>query len=135
MEGTITHYWFENKNVGLPRTLFYRITIPFEPFDSGLGYVEQPKRTALVVEWMNFGLQDPAVLDGAEIAMGQPPDVETSIYLGVAHNWYQIDKLIMSRSGSFYRITVVGTVEFSREGVAKDELFAMEAAAMYRDAA
>jgi hypothetical protein len=35
-EGTIEHYWFENERVGLARTLFRRIRIPFEPFDSGL---------------------------------------------------------------------------------------------------
>ena len=34
--GTIEHYWFENPHVGLPLTLFHRIIIPLEPFDSGL---------------------------------------------------------------------------------------------------
>jgi hypothetical protein len=40
-EGTIEHYWFENATVGLPRTLFHRIRIPFEPFDSGLEFARE----------------------------------------------------------------------------------------------
>lgn len=121
--------------MGLARTLFHRISIPFEPFDSGLDYVEQPERTELVVEWINLGLNDPAALDGIEIAMGRTPDVEASIYLGAAHNWYQIENLTLSRHGSRYRVTSVGTVEFAREGVANDERFALEAMAVYRGAA
>jgi hypothetical protein len=46
LEGTIEHYWFENEHVGLARTLFHRICIPFEPFDSGLDYVAQPERSS-----------------------------------------------------------------------------------------
>ena len=59
LEGVIEHYWFENAHVGLARTLFHRIRIPFEPFDSGLEYVEQPERTELVVEWIKLGLDGP----------------------------------------------------------------------------
>jgi hypothetical protein len=135
LDGTIEHYWFENKHVGLTRTLFHRILIPLAPFDSGLDYVEQPERTELVVEWINLGLKDPAALNGIEIAMGRTRDVEASIYLGAAHNWYQIEKLILTLVGSRYRVTSVGTVEFAREGVAQDEPFAFEASAVYRGAA
>jgi hypothetical protein len=135
LEGVIEHYWFENEHVGLARTLFHRIRIPFEPFDSGLGYVEQPEQTELVVEWINLGLGDPAALDGAEIAMGQTPDVEASIYLGAAHNWYEIDKLTLARDGLRYKVVGVGTVAFSREGVANDERFCFEATVVYRGAA
>ena len=132
MPGTIEHYWFENEKIGLRRTLFHRICIPFEPFDSGLDYVEQPERTELVIEWINLGLDDPAALDGVEIATGRTPDVEASIYIGAAHNWYQIEKLTLTREGAFYRIVSAGIVEFSREGVASDERFAFEAVAIYR---
>lgn len=134
-EGTIEHYWFENEHVGLARTLFHRMCIPFEPFDSGLDYVPQPERTELVVEWMNLGLEDPAELDGVRIAMGQTPHVEASIYLGGAHNWYHIEKLTLTRDGSRYRVVGTGTVEFEREGVGKDERFAFEAMVAYRGAA
>ena len=135
LEGTIEYYWFANESVGLARTLFHRIRIPFEPFDSGLDYVSQPERTELVVEWINLGLDDPDALDGVEIAMGRTPDIEASIYLGAAHNWYQIEKLTLARYGTRYRVVSVGTIEFSREGVANDERFIFEAMALYRGAA
>lgn len=135
LEGTIEHYWFENEHIGLPRTLFHRIRIPFEPFDSGLDYLPQPERTELVVEWINLGLENPAALDGVEISMGRASDFEASVYLGAAHNWYQIEKLTLVRDGSRYRVASVGTVEFAREGVAKDEPFTLEAMAVYRGAA
>lgn len=35
--------------------------------------------------------------------MGQTPDVEASIYLGAAHNWYIIEKLTLARDGSRYK--------------------------------
>jgi hypothetical protein len=135
LEGVIEHYWFENEHVGLARTLFHRIRIPFESFDSGLEYVQQPEQTELVVDWINLGLDDPAALDGVEIAMGQTPDVEASIYLGASHNWYEIEKLTLARDGSRYRVAGVGTVKFSREGVSNDERFSFEAMAVYRGAA
>ena len=135
LEGAIEHYWFKNENVGLASTLFHRIRIPFAPFDSGLDYVPQPESTELVVEWINLGLDDPAALDGVEIAMGRTTDVEASIYLGAAHNWYQIEKLTLTREGSRYRVVSEGTVEFTREGVGQDERFVLEAWAVYRGAA
>lgn len=126
LPGTIEHYWFESEHVGLSRTLFHRIHVPFEPFDSGLDYIEQPERTGLVVEWINLGLANPSALDGVEIAMGGTPEFEASIYLGGAHNWYQIEKLTLSQEGPHYRVAVSGTVEFAREGVARNEWFAFE---------
>ncbi len=135
LPGTIEHYWFENKHVGLSRTLFHRIRVPFEPFYSGLDYISQPETTELVVEWINLGLADPAALDGVEIAMHRTPNVEASIYLGAAHNWVQIEKLTLSQEGSCYRVSVSGLVELAREGVACDEWLAFEAIAVYGGAA
>jgi hypothetical protein len=87
------------------------------------------------VEWINLGLSDPAALDGVEISTGQTPDVEASIYLGAAHNCYQIEKLTLTREGSHYQVVSGGVVEFAREGVGNDERFAFEATAVYRGAA
>jgi hypothetical protein len=40
-KGKIEFYYFENENIGLKKTLFHRIYIPLEPFDSGLEYESQ----------------------------------------------------------------------------------------------
>ena len=102
--GRIEHYWFENAHIGLKRTRFHRIVIPFEPFDSGLDYVAQPESTELVVEWINLGLADPSDLDGLVIATGVTPDVEASIYLGGAHNWTDLKELSLAKEGDNYRV-------------------------------
>lgn len=116
--------------MGLERTLFHRIRIPIAP---GLVYVSE--ETELVIEWINLRLADPMALDGVESAMGRTPDVEASIYLGGAHNWYEIEKLTLAREGTCYRIVGEGTILFSREGVGEDEQFTFETRAMHRGAA
>jgi hypothetical protein len=130
--GYVEHYWFENSNIGLKRTLFHRIVVPFEPFDSGLDYCDQPVATELVVEWINLGLSDPADLDGVVVAMGVTPDVEASIYLGGAHNWTDIQELRFSREGRGYCIACKAIVEFEHEGVAQNEPFEFRARVEYR---
>jgi hypothetical protein len=123
LPGTIEHYWFENPHIGLARTRFHRITVPLEPFDSGLDHVKQPEATKLVIEWIPLGLDDPAALDGVVIAMEEMPDVEASIYLGGAHNWYDVETLALKRDGDGYIATCAGVVDFDGEGVAENERF------------
>ena len=55
-QATIEAYWFENPHIDLERTLFHRITIPLEAFDSGHDYVEQPTETEIVLEWYDLSL-------------------------------------------------------------------------------
>ncbi len=131
LTGRIEHYWFENELVGLKRTQFHRIVIPFEPFDSGLEYVHQPQSTELVVEWINLGLADPADLDGVAIAMGSSPDVEASMYLGAAHNWTDLEELRLIKVGDHYRISCKAIVQFENESVGKNEAFIFETTASY----
>jgi hypothetical protein len=130
--GTIEHYWFENPHIGLARTCFHRILVPLDPFDSGLDYARQPEQTTLVVEWIPLGLDDPAALDGVVIAMGDMPDVEASIYLGGAHNGYDVERLVLVRNGDDYTATCKGVVDFASEGVAENERFDFTAELVYR---
>ena len=129
--GRIEYYWFENEHTGLKRTRFHRIEIPFEPFDSGLSYVSQPEATSLVIEWLILDIEDPARLDGVRVSSASAPDMEASIYLGSAHNWFRISDLTLRRDDGHFLVTCQGTVEFENEGVAKNEPFKLEAQAMY----
>jgi hypothetical protein len=130
--GSIEHYWFENKHIGLKRTRFHRIIVPLEPFDSGLDHVRQPEATKLVIEWIPLGLDDPAALDGVEISMAAMPDVEASIYLGGAHNWYDVERLALKRHGDGYTATCAGVVDFDSEGAAESERFDFTVELVYR---
>jgi hypothetical protein len=123
LEGTISCRWFENEQIGLARTLFHSVEIPFEPFDSGLDYVSQPEKTSLVVDWADLKLDDPSDLDEINLAMDKHEGVEASIYLGSAHNWAQLDRFLLKREGDRYRIECSALVEFENEGVAENERF------------
>ncbi len=131
LPGRIEHYWFENAHIGLKRTRFHRIIIPFEPFDSGLEWAPQPEAPELVVDWINLAIKDPADLDGVVIAMGTMPDLEASIYLGTAHNWTDIKELRLSKVEDHYRIQCKAIVEFENERVAQNEPFEFETTAAY----
>lgn len=132
-EGVIEYYWFENENIGLRNTLFHRITIPLEPFDSGLDYINQPEETELVVEWLNLGLKDPSILAGVEINSSSTKDVEASIYVGATHNWTVIENLkLMETAPNKYELSGNVIVEFENEGVGKNEKFNFTTTAVYK---
>jgi hypothetical protein len=76
LTGRIEHYWFENEQVGLKKTRFHRIEIPFEPFDSGLNYVSQPESASLVVEWLVLEVEDPSRLGGVQISAASAPGMD-----------------------------------------------------------
>jgi hypothetical protein len=131
LTGRIEHYWFENEKIGLKKTRFHRIQIPFEPFDSGLNYVSQPESTSLVVEWLALEVEDPSRLGGIQISAASAPDMEASIYLGAAHNRFQISDLSFSEDGADFLVHCQGTVQFENEGVARNEQFTLDARAKY----
>lgn len=129
--GSIEHYWFENPHVGLSRTRFHRIVIPFEPFDSGLEYVTQPERTKLVVDWIELDLDDPSRLDSVTISADRPKGVEASIYLGHRHNWTDLHRLTLRGEGTRFTVECEATIDFEFEGVAQNERFEFKAYAIY----
>jgi len=122
--GTIEYYWFENENIGLNKTLFHRITIPLESFDSGLSYVSQPEKTQLIIEWLKLDLKDPTKLDGLTIKSKHYEDLEASIYIGAAHNWTDINNLTLKQiDDNLYELEADLFVDFEHERVADSENF------------
>jgi hypothetical protein len=130
--GYIEHYWFENEHIGLTRTRFHRVVIPFEPFDSGLEYIAQPESTELVVEWAKLNLEDPSVLDGVDLSMNKIEGIEAAIYLGAAHNWTHLERFWLTKAGGGFNVSCVAIIEFENEGVGKNEMLEFETNAVYR---
>ena len=117
-------YWFENELTGLKSTLFHRIIIPLEPFDSGLEYEEQPVQTEIVIEWLDLRLADPDDLDGLEITSEKYADAEASVYAGGAHNVCEIKKFSLNRlEKDIYQVAGEILVDFENEGVAQNEIY------------
>lgn len=131
-QGKIEAYWFENEHVGLPRTLFHRLYLPFEPMDTGLEYVGQPESTEICYEWLALGLKDPSALDGKNLNSANYPDAEASIYAGAAHNPIEFDQFSLQETDSgLFKIVADMTVLFEFEGVARNERFALETEASF----
>ena len=130
--GKIEAYWFENESIGLPRTLFHRIYLPFEPMDTGLEYVGQPETTEICYEWLTLGLDDQSALDGMNLNSTIYPDAEASIYVGAAHNPIEFDDFsIQETAPGLFRIKAEMTVLFEFEGVARNEHFSLDAEASF----
>jgi hypothetical protein len=122
--GRIEIYYFENENIGLRKTLFHRIYIPLEPFDSGLDYESQPLVTEIVIDWLNLKLKEPTSLDGLKLTSNHDDDTEVSIYVGSAHNPCDIKKMKFKKIGeNSYEVDCSLLVDFEFEGVAPKEEF------------
>ena len=130
--GRIEYYWFENEHINLPRTLFHRVVIPFEPFDTGLVYVSQPEETELCYEWLVLGLDDQSALSGLNLRSADYEQAEASIYVGAAHNPVVFERFSLQNDGDVtFKINAEMRILFEFEGVAKNENVAVSAEALY----
>ncbi len=126
-KGTAEMFWFENEFTGLKKTLFHRITIPLTAFDSGLSYESQPIKTKIVFDWLVLMLENPENLDNLTISSEKNPKMETSVYIGGAHNWCDvIDLKINKKSENTYFIEGELAIDFQYEGVAENEPFSFK---------
>lgn len=122
--GKIEIYYFENENIGLKKTLFHRIYIPLESFDSGLEYESQPLETEIVMEWLNLKLKEPTELAGLKLSSNPEDEIDVSIYVGSAHNPCDIKELEFQKMGeNNYKVNCSLLVDFEHEGVAVNEEF------------
>ena len=130
--GKIEAYWFENEIIGLPRTLFHRVYLPFEPMDTGLNYVGQPESTEICYEWLTLGLENHSALDGMNLNSANYPDAEASIYVGAAHNPIEFDRFsLQEKEAGLFKIVAEMTILFEFEGVARNERFSLETEASF----
>jgi hypothetical protein len=135
VSAVIESYWFEDESIGLEKTLFHKISIPLEPFDSGLDYEEQPLETLIVCDWYKLQLSNPENLDGIDMNHDIYTDAEASVYVGCAHNWCHVKKLSLELiSPSAYQISGELLVEFENEGVGENETFNFTTVATYAKA-
>lgn len=131
--GKIEAYWFENEYVGLARTLFHRIYLPFEPMDTGLEYVGQPEATEICYEWLTLGLEDQSALDGMDLSSKNYPEAEASICIGAAHNPIEFDQFTLKEvEPGLFKIAAKMTVLIEFEGVARNELFSLDTDARFK---
>jgi hypothetical protein len=123
-KGKIETYFFDNKSIGLSKTLFHRFYIPLESFNSGLDYEPQPVETEIVFEWIKLNLVEPRDLDNIELTSSQDSELEVSIYVGNAHNRCYIKHMTFKKiEDNLYETKCELFVDFETEGVAQNERF------------
>lgn len=133
-KGTVEKYWFENENIGLKRTLFHRISIPLKPFDSGLEYEQQPLETCLFVDFLKLDLPNPNELDGLVITTDKDSENDASVYVGSAHNPFDINKLTFNKiDENIYNAEGEIEIIFEHEMVAKNELFSFNTTVEFKE--
>ena len=134
LPGKIESYSFENPHIGLKRTQFHRVSIPLKSFDSGLDYEEQPVETSIEFDWYELKLLAPQKIDGLNLSAENYPESEASVYVGCAHNWCHVNKLLIS-PGTNNEFQVSGElfIEFQNEGVAKNEPFSFATTVTYNE--
>jgi hypothetical protein len=116
--GLMQAHLFQNPHIGLAPTLYYDITIPLEPFDSGLEWEEQPVRTEFRLEFVQLPIKDWRDLDGKSFEIGQD-DADGSIYLGTAHNPVGIRRIQFTHLGeTTLRINCTLFCDFESEMIA-----------------
>jgi hypothetical protein len=121
---TVEAYWFENKGAGSAKTLFHRITVPLEAFDSGIDSDSQPVTTAIIFDWYELGLDSPNELVGLNLSHEKYPESEASVYIGSVHNWCDA-KFLHIKEDESGGVIIEGEVfvEFANEDVADNETF------------
>ena len=132
LPGKVESYWFENSNIGLKNTQFHRVTIPLKEFDSGLSYEEQPLETDMVFDWYKLNIQNPEELNDINMSHANFKEAEASIYVGCAHNWCVVKKLLFTaQDDGKYKVIGELSIEFENERVAKNEDFNFETIVEY----
>ncbi|MDO5971372.1 hypothetical protein Q4Q35_16315 [Flavivirga aquimarina] len=123
-KGIIEKYWFENKNIGIDKTLLHRIEIPLKPFNSGFEYETQPLKTTLVFDFLKLDLQNPNEIHGIIISSDKESDVDASVYVGNVHNPFDIDSLTFKKvKENEYQVKGKIMVDFEDAMLAKNETF------------
>lgn len=122
LDGWIEKYWFENLQTGISRTLFYSISIPFAPFNSGLDHISQLESPLLMIEWLVLKIKKPIDLNMIQISSEKYTRSESSLYLGSVHNWVNIHSCKFAHlHKNRFMVSIDATIDFETESIAKNE--------------
>jgi hypothetical protein len=131
LPGQMTAHLVENPAFGLPRTLWYTITIPLKPFNSGLEYETQPVTTAIELEFLRKAQDDWRRLLGTSIqAVGD--ESNSSIYLGSAHNPIDIYSITFTRTqGLWFNLDCTLFCDFAFENVGESTVLELTTSVVF----
>lgn len=132
LPGKIDAYWYEDESANLKRTMFHRVTIPLEAFDSGLPDDTQPLSTEMVFDWYNLNLGDISDVDGLNLRHEDYEEAEGDVVIGGVHNWCDVKRLKFEKTApGVFNVSGEVVVEFEGEELANNETFEFETSVRY----
>ena len=108
--GEIYAHIFENSLVGLPRNLFWSITLEFEP----IRYEREDWECSMTCEWIPWRIRDWRGLHNLELKV-EPDDqlIESSFYLVEHDRGKETDLLVERHEGNLFKVRMSMIVDFT----------------------
>lgn len=114
--GELRSVVFENEHVGIPRSVYFNISIPVAPFDFDGESVE----TAVRLDLIDFGVADWRLLSDKLFVFPVNPTegyIDGSMYLGHAHNPADVTRIAFGRfADSSVEVEIDIAFDFTYEG-------------------
>ena len=111
-KGVIYGHLFEGASSGLPRRLFWNLSLPCHP----ITWHRETWECFVQCDWLDWPLRDWTCLDGATLStVSDPAMIECSVYFA-AHHPAQLDALCLKRMGPAARFAVDMTGSFDLQG-------------------
>lgn len=110
--GEVYAHLFENASTGVPRSLFWNLSLPCAP----ISWEGDEWECSVVCEWLQWPAQNWTNLDGATLrSSADPASVECSIYF-TAHHRVRLEALSIRRVGNSVRFKVALSGNFDLQG-------------------
>jgi hypothetical protein len=108
--GEIYAHIFENSLTGLPRNLFWSVTLEFEP----IRYEHEDWECSMTCEWIPWRVRDWRDLHNLELKVG--PDnqpIESSFYMVEHDRGKETNLLLQRHEGNLFKARMAMTVDFT----------------------
>ena len=110
--GDLQGYLFENESTGIPRSLFWNLSLPC----ASVSWEGEDWECAVLCEWLQWPVRDWEGLDGATLnSSTEPSSVECSVYF-TAHHPVRIDSLSVRRVPHATRFEIELSGSFDLKG-------------------
>lgn len=110
--GELYAHLFENASIGIPRSLFWNLSLPCAP----ISWDGEEWECFVLCEWLQWPAQDWTSLDGATLrTSSDPASVECTIYF-TAHHRVRLESLSIRRVPNLARFEIALSGAFDLQG-------------------
>mgnify|MGYP003575426195 CR=1 FL=1 len=108
--GEIYAHIFENRRVGISRSIFWSITLEFEP----ISYAREDWKCSMTCEWIPWRIRDWRDLHDLELKVApDDPLIESSFYLVEHDRGKETELLLQRHEGHLFKVRMSMIVDFT----------------------